>query len=95
MTLIGLVSGGHIRNKQQKMLQVLKDEKPSASWKPQQLVLLYASFINLLGTGSKVVSPPAVCSGGTGFQVCSLGTSYVTSLILVRDVAQAQPPDRV
>lgn len=26
--------------------------------------------------------PPAVCSGGAGFQVCSLGTSRVTSLSL-------------
>lgn len=32
----------------QKMLQVIKDGKPSASWKPQHLVLFYASSINLL-----------------------------------------------
>lgn len=32
----------------QKILQVIKDGKPSASWKPQHLVLFYASSINLL-----------------------------------------------
>lgn len=31
-----------------KMLQVIKVGKPSASWKPQHLVLFYASSINLL-----------------------------------------------
>lgn len=31
-----------------KMLQVIKDGEPSASWKPQHLVLFYASSINLL-----------------------------------------------
>lgn len=40
------------------MLQVIKVGKPSASWKPQHLVLFYASSINLLKTVSNVISPP-------------------------------------
>lgn len=45
---------------QQKMLQVLKDRKPSASWIPQHLVLLYASSINLLLQELRINIPTTV-----------------------------------